>query len=294
MKTYEFSLIIPTRNRPKEIADVFADLDKQNATFEVILFNDGENEEVKKIAEQTWSFDVVYLSAVDSQNGCYNRNRCLEKARGAWIVFLDDDLRIEPYFLDWVRETGLRYASFTPRIILPPEKTKVPGPFKRLSQFFWTGKTIPFAGFFVAGFDQERLKTIAVDHMVGATMIFRSDLVKDVRWDEWIGEGTGYLDDSDFTHKVRMRHGVQHYFVPTYTMMHLQAGSGGYREHDVKRWFYYYQAHKIYFIKQHYVRFTPLVVLVSFIEAVLRSFQKKTNLLPVYAKATRTGLSQNT
>ncbi len=122
-------------------------------------------------------------------------------------------------------------------------------------------------------------------------MIFKHTLVKNIRFDEWIGEGTGYLDDTDFTHAVRNTHRTDPTFIPSYTMMHLQASSGGNREHNPSRWFFYYQAHKIYFFRKYYWYTLPLVLIISAIEAILRSFQKKSNLLPTYVRATFSGLT---
>ncbi|MBT5808370.1 glycosyltransferase family 2 protein [Candidatus Uhrbacteria bacterium] len=287
-----FSLIIPTKRRPNEIRDVLTNLRDQTETFEVVLFNDERDEETETIVNLDWPFEIKYLYSEQNSNSCRSRNACLEKATGDWIVFLDDDLVIEPNFLTWVNEQSLTYDCFTPQIILPPNKTKTRGWFKQFTQSHWTGKTLKWLGFFVAGFDQKITKPIPVEHMVGATMIFKHSLVKDVRFDEWIGEGTGYLDDTDFTHSVRARHNTQPYLLPGYTMMHLQASSGGNREHDPKRWFYYYQAHKIYFFRKHIPIALPSVVLISAVEATLRSFQKRSNLLSTYVRATIAGLSQ--
>ena len=123
-------------------------------------------------------------------------------------------------------------------------------------------------------------------------MVFKRSLVGPVRFDEWIGEGTGYLDDADFSHSVMKHSHVNGRFVPKFELDHLQAPSGGNRDHDPKRWFYYYQAHKIYYFKKHFGwKFIP-AIFVGFLEALLRSLKGRVNLLPTYLRACLYGAKQ--
>ncbi|MCX6715026.1 MAG: glycosyltransferase family 2 protein [Candidatus Uhrbacteria bacterium] len=289
-----FSIIIPTKRRPKELEDVLKDFAAQHMDpnlFEVLIFNDEHDLATERLAQKAWPFRVQYFFSDEKTNSCRSRNICLDHAEGEWIVFLDDDVRFDKTFLTWAKEQSNIFSFFTPRIIKPPEKTTKAGIVKLATQTLWLGRTMPLFGFFIAGFDLLKSKPTRTDHLPGI-MIVKHALVKTVRFDEWIGEGTGYLDDTDFSHTVQTKNKIVPYFLSTFTILHLQASSGGNREHDVKRWYYYYQAHKVYFFRKHFPFTTPCVLLWSFIECCLRCAQKRTNLLPTYVRATRDGLAQ--
>jgi glycosyltransferase involved in cell wall biosynthesis len=295
MNKPNFSIIIPTRFRPKELNDVFTDLSVQTEDLsqtEVLLFNDGNDAKTEQIAKQPWPFKVHYFSSMEKTNSCRSRNICLDHAQGEWIIFLDDDVRFNKQFLSWIKEQTKTYSVFTSRITKPVENQKKRGPIKYILQKYFRGKTLPILGFFVEGYEEKTEKPVCVDHLVGAVMIMKHDLIKFIRFDEWIGEGNGFLDDTDFCKKIQMAHNVLEWYIPTFDVLHLQASSGGNREHDQKKWYYYYQAHKIYFFKKYYPGYIFTVLISSFAEAVLRSIQKRTNLIPTYVRSTRYGLSQ--
>lgn len=290
-----FSIIIPTRRRPRELENVFQDLAQQSKNaglFEVLLFNDERDLKTEHLAQKSWPFPIQYFYSEEKSNSCRSRNTCLDHARGEWIIFLDDDVRFDSTFLTWINEQSKTHQLFSCRITKPPQNQKKRGLLKFLLQTFLRGKTLPLFGFSIEGYEDKLKKPVRVDHLVGAVMIVKHDLVQTIRFDEWIGEGTGFLDDLEFCKKIRQKHNIPAWYISSFDVLHLQASSGGNREHDQKRWYYYYQAHKIYFFKKYFRAYIPIILLSSFLEAIFRSIQKHTNLIPTYVRATRYGLAQ--
>jgi glycosyltransferase involved in cell wall biosynthesis len=290
-KSLEFSLIIPTRFRATSINKVFEDLQAQDASFEVVLFNDGACPDTQTLCQKEWGFPLTYLESKDHTNSCMSRNACIDKSRGDWLVFLDDDVRIAPKFLLQVKETCKRHAIYSCCVKTPnnPPSTSI---FRTWLESSFTGRIYPCLGYFVGGFARKLKKEMNCQHLPGAMMVFKRSLVGPVRFDEWIGEGTGYLDDADFSHSVMKQSRVSGRFVPSFELDHLQAPSGGNRNNDPKRWFYYYQAHKIYYFKKHFGwKYLPALA-IGVIETLLRSLKTRTNLLPTYLRACLYGAKQ--
>jgi glycosyltransferase involved in cell wall biosynthesis len=289
------SIIIPTRFRSEALKNVLLDIAAQTIdqqTIEVLIFNDGNDAETTQLVKQPWPFRLQYFYSSEKTNSCRSRNVCLDHAQGEWIIFLDDDVRFEKTFLTWVQQQSKTYSLFSCRITKPPHNQKKRGVIKFLSQMFLRGKTLPLLGFSIEGYEDKLKHPIHVDHLVGAVMVVKHDLVRTIRFDEWIGEGTGFLDDLEFIKKIRLTHHIPAWYISSFDVLHLQAPSGGNREHDHKRWFYYYQAHKIYFFRKYFHSYLPTILIISFIEALLRSIQKRTNLIPTYVRATQYGLAQ--
>jgi len=100
MKTQDifFSVIIPTRNRPKEFKKALDSvLSQTNHSFEVIIVNDGTSIEHKEnYAEIAINCPekVKFINLIERSRGhghCFARNQGVDAAQGKFICFLDDD-----------------------------------------------------------------------------------------------------------------------------------------------------------------------------------------------------------
>ena len=97
-----YSFIIPTLNRTQDVGRLLGDITdltiEPDDSFEVVLFNDGNNAETAKLVLNWSGFPIQYLHSEERVNSCISRNRCIEKALGDWLIFLDDDVRLKPDF----------------------------------------------------------------------------------------------------------------------------------------------------------------------------------------------------
>ncbi|MGJ8694374.1 MAG: glycosyltransferase family 2 protein [Thalassotalea sp.] len=94
-----FSVIIPTRNRPIEFQAALDSVLSQSYTqFEVIVINDGTNENFRKeydeLEHKYTPKNVRFFNLIVRTRGhghCFARNQGVDAAKGNFICFLDDD-----------------------------------------------------------------------------------------------------------------------------------------------------------------------------------------------------------
>lgn len=265
------------------------DLDKlstdESLSFEVVIFNDGKDRVTEQLCKIKRSYPIKYLFSEKRVNSSASRNFCLKEIGGEWVIFLDDDVRIKKDFLKEVDKASKRYKAFSFRLELPNKKTR-PGFINTSLELFRPGAICPFLGHFVGGFDRKFKRAMVVDHLPGANMVFQKKLLDGIFFDEKIGEGTGYLDDADFSYTVKTKNRVSLWCVSSYSIIHLQTPAGGNRQLDRVEWFYYYQNHKFHFFRKHFsLVYKPFIIFFNFIETSLRSFAYRKNLIPIFFKA---------
>lgn len=107
----DISVIIPTRERPAKIAECLRQLRSQSVTpggglsgsFEVLVGIDGPDSVSAQAAERAWGGPGAGLLQVVqcARAGlAATRNRLLERARGKWVVSINDDVYAAPGFLE--------------------------------------------------------------------------------------------------------------------------------------------------------------------------------------------------
>lgn len=84
------SVVIPTFNRPDHLRCALASALKQKGvSLDIIIVDDASEHDLSK--ELAKYPQVTYLRNKKNMGGGYSRNRGLEKAKGIYINFLDDD-----------------------------------------------------------------------------------------------------------------------------------------------------------------------------------------------------------
>jgi glycosyltransferase involved in cell wall biosynthesis len=101
---FEISLIIPTFNRRASLEGVLEAICSQTCgldTFEVIVVDDGSTDDTPQIASKTVPYLLNYIRQ-KNQGAAEARNRGAREARGRILQFLDDDIQVNPGFLEAV------------------------------------------------------------------------------------------------------------------------------------------------------------------------------------------------
>ncbi len=92
------SVIIPTLNRYLYLKDVILDLSKQSyKNFEVIICD--QSSPVDKEFYSNCPIDIVLIEQKEKALWLA-RNRCIEKSRGEYLLFFDDDSRVEKNWIE--------------------------------------------------------------------------------------------------------------------------------------------------------------------------------------------------
>ena len=87
-----FSVVIPTYNRPDYLREAVASVLAQTfADFEVIVVDDSPEKTGCPVVRSFSDARLTYLRNDHSSGGAGTRNAGIERARGEWVAFLDDD-----------------------------------------------------------------------------------------------------------------------------------------------------------------------------------------------------------
>lgn len=131
MSVPKLSVIIPTYNRPKKLATTIACFQKQTLQpdqYEIVVVDDGSNPPVV-LPEPCGPARCSLIRFDEVLERAVARNTAVERARGEYVLFSDDDLEVEPDFL----AAHLRAHEEWPgavvigKIILPPAALRDPG-----------------------------------------------------------------------------------------------------------------------------------------------------------------------
>lgn len=110
IKNKKLSVVTPTFRRPEEVSGLLKNLSAQTLLpFELILVDgatEKDTEEMVKSTVNALPFKCEYIR----QGGgtAIQRNVGIETARGDFIAFIDDDIRLEPDFFEQILEVFMR------------------------------------------------------------------------------------------------------------------------------------------------------------------------------------------
>jgi len=95
-----FSVCIPTYNRSSYLKEAIESVLSQTyPEFELIIYDDGSTDDTQRVVSGFSDNRIRYIKGEKNRGRPYARNRCVELARGEWIVWLDDDDRFKPDLL---------------------------------------------------------------------------------------------------------------------------------------------------------------------------------------------------
>ncbi len=100
-----FSIIIPALNEERYLPKLLKDLAAQTyQDFEVIVV-DGKSEDKTVAKAQAFSTKLSSLKIMSSlkRHVCVQRNLGAKKANSDWLIFMDADNRLPPYFLQGIK-----------------------------------------------------------------------------------------------------------------------------------------------------------------------------------------------
>lgn len=238
------SLIIPTKNRSRDLGLVVKSLFEQTVSAdELIVVDQSASDEGKIAVEKQFRdcssrlhsvMDLRYIHEPAIGGGAAARNHAMDLAKGDIWLFLDDDVYLEPDFLEQLLKVYKHY----------PDATGVSG--------IITNYTAPSPGFrlwsalFERGpFRDERQpiywradalrdsEPVPVRKFGGGLMSFRARAVKDLRFDENL---RGVCDGEDVDLCMQLeRRGSRLLIAPGARLVHNQSPSGRLQDHWVRR-----------------------------------------------------------
>lgn len=99
-----FSIVIPALNEEAYLPDLLIDLTQQtNQDFSVIVVDGNSQDETVAAAEKFKSKLELEIEVVKKRNVSYQRNHGGRLAQGKWLIFMDADNKLPPYFLEGIK-----------------------------------------------------------------------------------------------------------------------------------------------------------------------------------------------
>lgn len=241
--------LIPTIGRVEELVDVLMDLAVQTRIPDEVIVIDQNRPALvaalKPAADALRGRGIRFRHLSSSVPGLPdNSNRGLKSTSCDVLIYLDDDVRLEPGLI----EAHLRVFESSPDVgavagrveqatgDIAPEDIRSTGVYRR-----WSGRVI-------AHFNS--LKRQEVDLAQGCHMSFRREaLLKISGFDEGY-DGNHYFGESDTCLRLKTA-GYRIVFEPEASLKHLQAARGGCRTPDRARFQYYWVKNGLRLYRRH-------------------------------------------
>jgi len=192
------SIVIPVKNRPKEIKCLLRELLKQTLLpYEVIVVDDSDDEQIKHIVENLkliYQLKRIKLRYIRNSNSS-SRARLLGGlvAQGDIIIYVDDDLNLKPYALEYLTLllTKANVVAVWGKIDFPDMKQTARNELiSLLSKFL---KILIFGSITYGG---------------GLFAIYKEILNKGVSFD-WMIPGYALFEDQDFSRNIIKYYGFK-------------------------------------------------------------------------------------
>jgi GT2 family glycosyltransferase len=166
-----FSVVIPTYERPGDLRiclnSLSGESQQESPTYEIIVSDDSKSAESRRMVEG--EFPSVSWGKGKQNGPAGNRNAGVNRAKGQWIVFLDDDCIAQEGYLDAyakVIQTNSNIQAFEGRIFADrPRKTWAEGcPENSQGGMLWTSNLCIKRSLFIeVGKFDERFKVAYED-----------------------------------------------------------------------------------------------------------------------------------
>ena len=100
VKSVKFSVCIPTYNRAQFLKEAIESVLSQTySDFELVVYDDGSTDETEEVIRSFRDKRIRYYKASENRGRPYARNSCIDLSKNEWLVWLDDDDKMEPELL---------------------------------------------------------------------------------------------------------------------------------------------------------------------------------------------------
>lgn len=186
MQPFSVSVVIPTFNRPVLLAQAVRSVLNQTCpALEIIIIDNGSDSgclnELSQIADSNDS--IIFVRLRSNKGPGYARNLGIEKSRGDWILFLDDDDLICPDFIETCFESIRREQNaemVLTRAVCFTEGLATSYPRDAIGALN------------LGAYKKDRMTTMLLNGITVGSCLIRKEVVGSVRFREdiWHGEDT--------------------------------------------------------------------------------------------------------
>jgi len=189
MEQFQVSVCICTRNRPDDLRKALESVSRSvYPVHEIIVSDDSTDELTRELVEFQFP-SVRYLSG-PRRGLCANRNHALKAVTGTHVLFIDDDVVLDPHFLARIYDCWLANPS-------PRHKVIITGLELRNGHLIYPHDQ-DFLGYQVRPYQQrEMVKTVVIN-----STVFPMTLFQEMCFDEQLVYG---YDEVDLTTRAVAR-----------------------------------------------------------------------------------------
>jgi GT2 family glycosyltransferase len=224
MSDLRFSVVISTINRPAFLRETLRSLEAcAPAPDEVIVVDADPNESARALVDQFQNERLPAVSYVHTKPGLTaQRNRGIDESSGDVVVFLDDDVELEPSLFAHLHDAYAdpTLVGATGRII-ESEPKRLGGMRSPIRALLHPGREGTFTSFgyprYLRHTDRER----DVEFMLGCFMSARRDLAAALRFDEHM-DGYALAEDEDFSYRLSRQGRIR--YLPDVVVHHRKLG----------------------------------------------------------------------
>lgn len=238
------SVIICTRNRPADIVRALRSIAQQTQMPDQLIIVDSSDVPLVQLSEFRESFSadhfaLTQLEYLHSKPGLtYQRNRGIEHATGALVHFLDDDIELEPAYLQAMHQSFVENPEYVGGM---GSVTNIAAQRKDfdwwLRRFFLLQRDYS-SGFFTPSgmpmhaYGTTRFKSVHV--LGGCCMAYRRAVLQECVFDEQL---SGYcaMEDADMSWRVSRKYPL--FFNPAARLAHFASPTARDRIEDTKAMF---------------------------------------------------------
>ena len=237
-KLPKISVIIPTRDRPKELAETLSSILNQEYLPHEVIIVDGSPRKTAKPVYETYiqKFEKTDSKLKYIEEGgiglTIGRNLGIEIAEGDAVLFLDDDVILE-------KDTILTLAKFLkenpkalgiqPKLIAVKEKIgkKLSGRIinaarKALMLSYHEENKLAVRRSGASIYPYPHTKTIQAQRLSGCCSCFRKEVFKKTRFDTKLKRWS-YMEDLDFSYRLYKRNPGTLYAIPYTKVIHKES-----------------------------------------------------------------------
>ncbi len=217
----DVSIVIPVFNQLRFTEACLASIqeNQENESFEVIVVDDNSSDETRRLSRIP---GIIYLANEKNLGFIASCNYGAGKARGQYLLFLNNDTAVSPGWLRALRET----FEFEPEAGVVGSKLVYPdGKLQEAGGIIWRDGSGWNRGKFDDPSDPQYNFLREVDYCSGACLMIRKSLFESVGGFD-SKYAPGYYEDTDLAFKVRGR-GFKVLYQPLSEVIHYEGATGG-------------------------------------------------------------------
>jgi len=231
-KNTSVSVIIPTKDRPLDLEDCVLSVLAQTKAADEVLIVDGSAKETASL-DREFGEKVRYLFFPQSKGLTNSRNFGIKNAKGGIVIFLDDDIVLEPDFIERILDVFMennyaRIGGVCGNISNQKHQSEK-GMYYWIRKIFLIGMSgdgcfrISGQPTFVYGTDYVK----QVEFLPGGLTAYKREIFDEYLFDEKL-TGYCYAEDTDFSYRVSRKY--KNYYTPYARAFHkvtTESRSGG-------------------------------------------------------------------